>query len=101
MVILIGEKVRKRPSWRIDCILKLNVSNDGQVRLATLKLGNQKLHQDGAKWDFGCPLCMLYPLELSETVLPLEPQIEPPAPVIAPAKEEEVEEIEIQLYDDL
>jgi len=79
MVVLVGEKLRKRSSWRIGRILQLNVSEDGGIRSATLKIGNRQLPTSTGKWDFKCetitrPLCTLYPLELPE----IEPVLQAP-----------------------
>jgi len=90
MVVLVGEKLRKLSSWRIGHILQLNISEDGEIRSATLKIGYRRLLTSTGKWDFKCktitrPRCALYPLELPE----IEPVLQAPEsdsrpPVTAP-----------------
>lgn len=102
-VVLIEDKPRKRGLWKIGRILQLNVSQDGEVRSATLKVGNRKFNSKKplSEQDFKCeiivrPLKMLYPLELPELTVgeTAAPAMENDAPI------PEQEEIQIDLDTD-
>ena len=56
--IVIVKDETPRGSWKLAKIVKLNVSRDGLVRSAVVKLGSGR--------NIVHPLCLLYPLECSD-----------------------------------
>ena len=66
-VVLIAEKNIKRPSWKLGRILQLNVSEDGEIRSATLRVGTRMPGLKMTKPEvITRPMHYLYPLELPE-----------------------------------
>jgi len=68
-VVLIAEKNVKRPSWKIGHILQLNISADGEIRSATLKVGTRTPGLGITKGEIITRLVHhLYLLKLSEEI---------------------------------